>query len=72
MSRLQQETLKSGYIGQFAVTPDELHVAIPQREILAQMLVAGENSTLNSVCLAVAVVADALEAARQQTQCPAD
>lgn len=72
MSRPQQETLTSGYIGQFAVMPDELHVAIPQREILAQMLVGGEDRTLNSVCLAVAVVVDALESARQCTQCPAD
>ena len=52
------------YTGQFAVTPDLLHVTIPQLEIVAEMTRRGEHETLNDVCLAVAVVADAIGAAQ--------
>ena len=48
------------YTGQFAVTEDLLHVTIPRDEIVAQMLARGEQDTLNDVCLAVAIVADAI------------
>lgn len=52
------------YSGQFAVTPDLLHVTIPQIEIVEQMSLRGEQETLNDVCLAVAMVADAIAAAQ--------
>jgi hypothetical protein len=39
-------------------------VTIPQFEIVEQMAVRGEDATLNDICLAVAVVADALHSAR--------
>ena len=48
------------YPEQFATTPDLLHVVIPRSEIIAEMGHRGEDATLNDVCLAVAVVADAL------------
>jgi hypothetical protein len=52
------------YAEQFAVTPDLLHVVIPRAEIIAEMTVRGEHETLNDVCLAVAVVADAIGSAQ--------
>jgi hypothetical protein len=52
------------YPEQFSVTPDLLHVVIPRFEIVAEMAVRGEDNTLNDVCLAVAVVADAISFAR--------
>ena len=52
------------YTGQFAITPDYLHVTIPQAEILHEMANADEHEVLNNVCLAVAVVADAISAAQ--------
>lgn len=48
------------YPGQFASTPDLLHVAIPRLEIVTEMAARGEDETLNDVCLAVAVTADAI------------
>ena len=48
------------YPEQFATTSDLLHVVIPRNEIIAEMSLRGEDETLNDVCLAVAVVADAL------------
>ena len=48
------------YVEQFETTPDLLHVVIPRVEIVAQMTLRGEDETLNDVCLAVAVVADAI------------
>lgn len=48
------------YTGQFAVTEDLLHVTIPRHEIVEEMVKRGEQETLNDVCLAVAVVADAI------------
>ena len=52
------------YVGQFAVTPDLLHVTIPRVEILDEMVQRGEHETLNDVCLAVAVVADSITTAQ--------
>ena len=52
------------YSGQFAVTPDLLHVTVPQTEIVTEMSKRGETETLNDICLAVAVVADAIVAAQ--------
>lgn len=48
------------YPEQFATSPDLLHVVIPRAEIIAEMALRGEHATLNDVCLAVAVVADAI------------
>ena len=48
------------YSGQFAVTEDLLYVAIPRHEIVEEMAKRGEHATLNDVCLAVAIVADAI------------
>ena len=52
------------YVGQFAVTADLLHVTIPRMEIVAQMQRCGEQETLNDLCLAVAIVADAISCAQ--------
>ncbi|MDA1076258.1 MAG: hypothetical protein O3A63_16085 [Proteobacteria bacterium] len=52
------------YYGQFATTPDLLHVAIPRMEIVGEMVSRGEPETLNDICLAVAVVADAIASAQ--------
>ena len=54
------------YPEQFAITPDYLHVVIPRAEIIAEMTARGEHATLNDVCLAVAVVADAIGTALHQ------
>lgn len=59
-----QYTSQNYYLGQFAVAPDLLHVAVPQHEIVREMVCRGEQETLNDLCLAVAVVADAIEFAR--------
>lgn len=48
------------YPDQFATTPDLLHVAIPRIEIIAEMTARGEQDALDDVCLAVALVADAI------------
>ena len=53
------------YPEQFDTTPDALHVAIPRLEIVAEMAVRGEYEALNDVCLAVAIVADAIGEARE-------
>ena len=50
----------SYYQGQFATTPALLHVTISQREIVDEMMRRGEQETLNDLCLAVAIVADAI------------
>lgn len=52
------------YNGQFSVLVDLLVVTIPQAEIIEAMMAGDEQETLNSVCLAVAVVADAVGAAQ--------
>lgn len=54
----------SQYPEQFAATPDLLHVAIPQMEIISEMSLRGEQATLDDVCLAVALVADAIGTAQ--------
>ncbi|MEZ5560766.1 MAG: hypothetical protein R3E86_19740 [Pseudomonadales bacterium] len=51
------------YPGQFATAPDLLHVTIPRTEIIAEMSVRGEHETVSDLCLAVAVVADAIASA---------
>ncbi len=53
----------SRYPGQFNLMPDPLFVAIPRGEIIAQMGCRGNEQTLNDVCLAVAVIADAMDSA---------
>jgi hypothetical protein len=53
----------SPYPGQFDPTPDVLFVAIPRVEIIAEMARRGDDRALNDVCLAVATVAEALNAA---------
>lgn len=65
---LMRETMNAVryYPGQFAVTPDLLHVTVPQSEILQEMFERGEQATLNDICLAVAVIADAIDAAQTQ------
>lgn len=55
------------YAGQFETRPEPLHIAIPREEIVAEMLVSGERETLDAVCVAVAVVLDALTAADFET-----
>ena len=52
------------YPEQFSTTPDLLHVVIPRAEIIAEMTVRGEHAALNDVCLAVAMVADAIGTAQ--------
>lgn len=56
------------YPDQFATTPDLLHVAIPRMEIIAEMAVRGEQETLDDICLAVALVADAVGLAQLLAQ----
>jgi hypothetical protein len=56
------------YPDQFAITPDLLHVAIPRMEIIAEMSVRGEQETLDDICLAVALVADAIGVAQMLSQ----
>lgn len=53
------------YKDQFAPMPDLLHIAISRSEIMAAMRHTGEDTTIDQVCMAVAVVVDALESARQ-------
>ncbi|MCZ6639973.1 MAG: hypothetical protein O7F71_00230 [Gammaproteobacteria bacterium] len=52
------------YPGQFSTAPDLLHVAIPRIEIIAEMALRGEHETLDDICLAVALVADAIGSAQ--------
>ncbi len=59
-------TVGQPYPGQFSTAPDMLHVAIPRMEIVAEMAVRGERETLNDVCLAVAIVADAIASAQSE------
>jgi hypothetical protein len=50
----------SPYPGQFDQSPDPLFVAIPGEEIAREMERRGEEAALSDVCMAVAVVAEAL------------
>ena len=45
------------------VLPDPLFVAIPRVEIISEMARRGDDRALNDVCLSVAIVAEALNAA---------
>ena len=54
----------SRYPGQFKSMPDPLFVAIPRAEIVAEMACRGNEQALNDVCLAVAVIADAVDSAQ--------
>jgi hypothetical protein len=60
----RQPTTTSCYPGQFDVAIDPLTIAIPRQEIIVEMVSRGEDVTLDRVCLAVAVVLDALTSAR--------
>ncbi len=53
------------YPEQFLTAPDLLHVVIPRVEIIAEMALRGEHDALNDVCLAVAIVADAIGQAQE-------
>jgi len=53
----------SRYPGQFDQSPDPLFVAIPRVEIISEMARRGDDRALNDVCLAVALVAKAMNAA---------
>jgi hypothetical protein len=53
----------SPYPGQFDASPDVLFVAIPRVEIISEMARRGDERALNDVCLAVAIVAEAMNAA---------
>ena len=50
------------YPGQFERLPDPLFVAIPRKEIVREMARRGDEPALNDVCLAVAIVAEAMAA----------
>lgn len=56
------------YPEQFATTADLLHVVIPRVEIIAEMSVRGEQEALDDVCMAVAIVADAIGTAQLLAQ----
>ena len=58
----------SPYPDQFTTTPDLLHVVIPREEIIAEMSVRGEQEALDDVCMAVAIVADAIGTAQLLAQ----
>ncbi|HSG90703.1 MAG TPA: hypothetical protein VLA56_15920 [Pseudomonadales bacterium] len=60
----RQPTTTSCYPGQFDVSIDPLTIAIPRQEIIIEMVSHGEEITLDRVCIAVAVVLDALTDAR--------
>ena len=51
------------YPGQFDPSPDPLFVAIPRVEIISEMARRGDDRALNDVCLSVAIVAEAMNAA---------
>jgi hypothetical protein len=59
---MMKDTL-SRYPGQFDQSPDPLYVAIPRVEIISEMARRGDDRALNDVCLAVAIVAEAMNAA---------
>ena len=56
----QRPTAIKFYTGQFDTLADPLSIAIPRDEILAEMVATGESASLDAVCIAVAVVMDAL------------
>ncbi|MCC5885317.1 MAG: hypothetical protein JJT88_02665 [Gammaproteobacteria bacterium] len=68
-SSFQQQTRQAiadfAYPDQFAIVSDPLEILIPRQEILAAMLIQGEDRVLDEVCMAVALCADALAAASE-------
>lgn len=52
-----------GYPDQFTTVGDPLEILIPRQEILAAMLIRGEERVLDEVCMAVALCADAFASA---------
>ena len=56
----RQAALDVGYPEQFATVSDSLDILLPRQEILAAMLIRGEERVLDEICMAVAVCADAL------------
>lgn len=63
-----RETLNP-YPGQFDASPDPLYVAIPREEIVREMGRRGEEATLSDVCMAVAVIAEALHTVWRASDC---
>ena len=61
------EPFRRTYPDQFAGCFDLLQVVIPRMEIVAEMACRGEQMALNDVCLAVAVVADAVANAQAES-----
>lgn len=61
---MQQNDYQHAYPHQFTLAPDPLYIAIPKAEIVAAMKERGEEDVIDDVCVAVAVIVDALEAAR--------
>jgi hypothetical protein len=61
-------TPRASYPEQFAPVPDLLHVAVPRAEIVTQMALRGEEAALDDICLAVALVADAIGTAQLLAQ----
>ena len=48
------------YTGQFELAADPLAILIPRDEIIFEMVLRGEDETLDRVCIAVAVALDAV------------
>lgn len=55
----------SGYPDQFTTVSDPLQILIPKQQVLAAMLMQGEERTLEEVSYAVALCADALATAAE-------
>lgn len=55
----------AAYPEQFTTVSDPLAILIPRQEILAAMLIRGEERVLDEVCMAVALCADAFAAASE-------
>lgn len=51
------------YAGQFDLVADPLAILIPRDEIICEMVLRGEDATLDRVCIAVAVALDAVAVA---------
>lgn len=58
-----RQAASMGYPDQFTTVSDPLEILIPRQEILAAMLIRGEEHVLDEVCLAVALCADAFASA---------
>lgn len=53
------------YPDQFTTVSDPLEILIHRQEILAAMLIRGEDRVLDEVCMAVALCADAIVSASE-------